>query len=371
MRTEAQRRASRENGAKSRGPTSPEGKDVSKFNGVTHGLCAVHVTLPGEDPAAFEAERGAWFGDWRPCSFTRAVLVERAAVSSWRLRRAVRAEADVLRARGEEAGRQFDNERELRVRRAVDRFDDDPRAAITLLWCSRDGVDRLIKSWRSLSKALRGGPRGWDRVEYGQRLRILTGHFTDAPAPEVGPHATASSRLLAVNDPGRKARPLDPGEGEALVAELRTLVAANLRTLRTRRRETPDPAVERQSAIDTATADAYSSKEAQLRHRYEMDHDRVFRATLRHLAALDRSGADLGASQAVPEVAVETVAQPDAKSPVAPAEVPAAPAPPPTAPGSVRKGDFGSIPGRVIVLDRPPTAPPRAPRRPGRRRSPR
>ncbi len=66
QRTEKQRQASRENGKKSRGPTSPEGKDVSKFNGVTHGLCAVHLILPGEDPAALDAEFQAWDNDWNP-----------------------------------------------------------------------------------------------------------------------------------------------------------------------------------------------------------------------------------------------------------------------------------------------------------------
>ncbi|HEY2158138.1 MAG TPA: hypothetical protein VGH33_21090, partial [Isosphaeraceae bacterium] len=93
MRSEKQRQASRTNGSKSKGPITPEGKNTSKFNGLKHGLRAEHVILPGEDPAAFEAERQAWIDDWKPPSHTRAVLVERAAVASWRLRRSVKAEA--------------------------------------------------------------------------------------------------------------------------------------------------------------------------------------------------------------------------------------------------------------------------------------
>ena len=97
MRSEKQRQASLANGAKSRGPTSAAGKAVSKFNGLKHGLRAEQVVLPGEDPAEFEAERQGWIDDWRPRSHTRAVLVERAAVASCRLRRAVRVEASRLR----------------------------------------------------------------------------------------------------------------------------------------------------------------------------------------------------------------------------------------------------------------------------------
>src|SRR4051794_31607217 len=45
--------ASRENGRKSRGPKTPQGKQRSKFNRLQHGLCAATTVLPGEDPAAF------------------------------------------------------------------------------------------------------------------------------------------------------------------------------------------------------------------------------------------------------------------------------------------------------------------------------
>ncbi len=133
MRSEKQREASRINGAKSRGPTSPEGKNVSKFNGVTHGLCAVHLILPGEDPAALDAEFLAWDNDWNPQSHTRAVLVRRAAIASWRLNRAVKAEAAWLGRRAELAGDAFDFERFNRADRAVSRAATDPGGALCLL----------------------------------------------------------------------------------------------------------------------------------------------------------------------------------------------------------------------------------------------
>ncbi len=165
MRSEKQREASRINGAKSRGPTSPEGKDVSKFNGVTHGLCAVHLILPGEDPAAFDAELQAWFNDWPPATHTRAVLVQRAAIASWRLNRAVKAETAWLGRRAELAGDAFDFERFNRADRAVSRAATDPGGALSLLEMDATGIDRIIASCGELERASRPGrPPGTSRT---------------------------------------------------------------------------------------------------------------------------------------------------------------------------------------------------------------
>src|SRR3954454_1794751 len=163
MRPELQRQASRINGSKSRGPKSPETKSVTRFNGLKHGLRAEQIVLPGEDPAAFEAEKQAWLNDWKPMSHTRAVLAERAAACSWLLRRATAAEGTMRRHAAEHAAQQFDTERLARVERAVRRFEDAPRAALSLLECCATGLDRLIVSWTDLEAAIARGPAGWDR----------------------------------------------------------------------------------------------------------------------------------------------------------------------------------------------------------------
>ncbi len=158
MRSEAQRQASRVNGARSKGPKSPEGKAVSRFNGLTHTLCATQAVLPGEDPAAFRAHRDALFDEWQPMSYTRALLVERLAIASWRLHKAVTAES-ALRARdADDAVRAYDNERHAAVDRAVDRFEDDPRAhPRTLLQSTALGIDRLIGAWEISTPPSRAG----------------------------------------------------------------------------------------------------------------------------------------------------------------------------------------------------------------------
>ncbi|HEY2157778.1 MAG TPA: hypothetical protein VGH33_19265, partial [Isosphaeraceae bacterium] len=308
MRSEKQREASRINGAKSRGPTSPAGKAASKFNGIKHGLRAEHVILPGEDPAAFEAERQAWINDWNPVSHTRAVLVERAAISSWRLRRSVRAEAAFLAERADTAGYAFDTDRFNRVERAFARSETDPGAAVTLLELDATGLDRLIASCGELGRALEAGPAGWNRPNYHMMLMALAGHRLDENPHYAGGLPGASARLLAANDAEFATNPcfdygflvvvhpLPEDERDAAVELLKRAVAEQMERLRTLRRAAPEPDDLRRRAVAAAYADG--TEEGKLRHRYEMAIDRSLRATIQQLMMLEKSGADLGDDEA-------------------------------------------------------------------------
>src|ERR1700722_6968453 len=84
--------ANRANASHSTGPRSSAGKAKSRMNALKPGLRPEEVVIPGEGPRAFEAECAAWSADWQPKSHSRAILVERAAATSWRLRRCVRLE---------------------------------------------------------------------------------------------------------------------------------------------------------------------------------------------------------------------------------------------------------------------------------------
>ena len=353
MRSEAQRQASRVNGARSKGPTSPEGKAVSRFNGLTHTLCATQAVLPGEDPAQFQAHRDALFDEWQPMSYTRALLVERLAIASWRLHKTVTAES-ALRARdADDAVRAYDNERHAAVDRAVDLFEHDPAAALSLLHSTAPGIDRLISAWAELDAALEVGPAAWTQ-RFHRRLMLLLGHADGTPLFTAGPLPIASARLLASLAPG--ARPLPRGEADQSIASLRQLASQSIDRLRELRPHVPDMSSDRRRAAEAASCDMTAA--AQLRHRYEMALDRSLRSTIYQLIALDRSGADLaGPIEAEPASEPEPESPPPDPSPGAEAT----PSPEASAPGSLGAGGPGLVPSPVAAPNGAPRGPDRAP----------
>jgi len=92
-RSPAQREAARRNGARSKGPVTAEGKARASRNALRHGLCSPAILFPGEDPAHFEALRAALEAEYAPASPSARLLVERLAVTVWKLARCDRLEA--------------------------------------------------------------------------------------------------------------------------------------------------------------------------------------------------------------------------------------------------------------------------------------
>jgi hypothetical protein len=79
----ARAEASRKNGAKSRGPRTPEGKARSARNALKHGLRAQkHVVLPKEDAAEFTDLEAALFEELAPVGALQIVLARRVAVAA-------------------------------------------------------------------------------------------------------------------------------------------------------------------------------------------------------------------------------------------------------------------------------------------------
>jgi len=92
-RSPAQREAARRNGARSNGPVTAEGKARASRNALRHGLCSPAILFPGEDPAHFEALRAALEAEYAPASPSARLLVERLAVTVWKLARCDRLES--------------------------------------------------------------------------------------------------------------------------------------------------------------------------------------------------------------------------------------------------------------------------------------
>ena len=87
MRTEAQQEASRINGAKSRGPVSPEGKAISSQNSTRHGQTAKGILLTIEDPEAFNEFGEAFFRKFTPIDEVEKYYVDEMMIARWRMQR--------------------------------------------------------------------------------------------------------------------------------------------------------------------------------------------------------------------------------------------------------------------------------------------
>jgi hypothetical protein len=93
----ARAEASRRNGAKSRGPRTPEGKARSAQNALKHGFRAhKHMVLPGEDAAGFAELEAALLADLAPDGPLQEALAQRIVAATWRLERAERIEAQLF-----------------------------------------------------------------------------------------------------------------------------------------------------------------------------------------------------------------------------------------------------------------------------------
>src|SRR6266699_3911061 len=84
MNSEKRSQASRLNGAKSRGPITPEGKLISSRNALRHGILTKTVLIEGESPERFNALLAELEAEFQPLPGVEATLLERMAVCRWR-----------------------------------------------------------------------------------------------------------------------------------------------------------------------------------------------------------------------------------------------------------------------------------------------
>lgn len=88
--------ANRANALLSTGPSSAEGKAVASRNATRHGLLSRKLLLDDEEPEEFQALAADLCQSLCPIGMAEAVLVERIAVTIWRQKRLVHAEAASL-----------------------------------------------------------------------------------------------------------------------------------------------------------------------------------------------------------------------------------------------------------------------------------
>src|SRR3954452_523227 len=96
MATAKQIEANRRNAQKSTGPKTEEGKAKSRLNALHHGLGAIHVPLPHEDPNELPHILAGLMETYQPANAQEQMLVHNIASGYLRMQRASRFEAALM-----------------------------------------------------------------------------------------------------------------------------------------------------------------------------------------------------------------------------------------------------------------------------------
>jgi hypothetical protein len=96
MTSDRRKKSSRANGAKSQGPTTPDGKKRSSLNAVQHGLLAECVLLTGEDAKNFEILIQNHKRRFQPADGIEFGIIEEMCSAYWRLHRVWTIETEAL-----------------------------------------------------------------------------------------------------------------------------------------------------------------------------------------------------------------------------------------------------------------------------------
>jgi hypothetical protein len=178
--------ANQANSKRSTGPRTPAGRETASKNSYKHEFYATAKVVAACEEAGFRDWRGQWLDDYRPDGTAETNAIERAALSSWKLRRCSQVEAAKLDTQRRGAGRRHDDEQRDRAdlldRRLViiasgmvlNQYHTDPHAvpdnpaALYRELCSfRQGADWLLAKWGEVAEVLEhdGSFDDYDRLK--------------------------------------------------------------------------------------------------------------------------------------------------------------------------------------------------------------
>jgi hypothetical protein len=192
---------SRQNGMKSRGPVTDEGKAVSRRNALKHGLRAEVLPLPTEDPEVIQARADAWNTYYQPQSPVAQHLVTQCVQATLLADRVHRAHSATLSRQVRNAVDDFDRACDDQVESLKRLLKTDPAEAVRLLKRSSDGCTYLLGRWGALGAALTERGR-WTGPERDEAIRLI-GHDPDPETLKTCPEAwlTRLYNLMLLKNP--------------------------------------------------------------------------------------------------------------------------------------------------------------------------
>jgi hypothetical protein len=248
MATQAQIQANLKNSLSSSGPSTPEGKEISRRNSCKHGLAGSGGVVAPGDRAKVEARAASLREEYQPKTEIERSLVEQMAVDSVRLDRCREAYLTLCEDHANRAALCWDEDRRAEAEEIAARLKWDPARTRSRLGQTRHGCELLIERWEGLGRILRES-QDWDDSQRSLALNLL-----GVPL-ELRVGATA----------------VDPPEGdqsESKVFRL-LLVEAELERLRLRKAHAFDLLDEQDRELAEAGIGAEFSKPLKLIARYE------------------------------------------------------------------------------------------------------
>lgn len=205
--TKSKIEANRRNAQLSTGPKTPGGKAAVRYNALKDGILAKEVVIPvgdgREEGGRFEELLSGLREELNPLGVLEEMLVEKIAVSFWRLGRVLRAGAGVLR-------KDLDAARLRDAARRVDRFNRDKKN-LGLFGAEKDKLRRSSLGLDFLIVALDDARSDVDRegLLTNETWERLKESFAVAPIPVEGPDGGAvwddfMLRLAVASDAGQE-----------------------------------------------------------------------------------------------------------------------------------------------------------------------
>lgn len=163
MSTNRKSESARINGAKSKGPVTPEGKAKSSMNSLSHGLTSSYAVVGEESQAGFQVLLQAYADRYQPSDAVETELVQTLAITRWRLRRVATLETclfeNELALRGNEIDESFDSLDEANRVAYVFQKQAEEGKALSLLIRYEAALNRVYDRTLKQLDQLQTGPR--------------------------------------------------------------------------------------------------------------------------------------------------------------------------------------------------------------------
>ncbi len=320
--------ADRANALRSTGPKTPEGKAITRRNGLKHGLTGEGIALPDEDAAEVDRRFAAFESELAPSTELGRTLTRRLATLAVRLERCGRNEAARLALAVDSARSAFDDRRRAEVEHLLDTIHDDPATNARRLQRTPEGVALTVDAWRALGEDLAGG-RSWDLAHRERAENLMGRRPTDLPRSRIGALSDALSYGLDTLEPAEAEGLDDRARRDYARGQLVELVEGRIARLTAFRAAMDLAAHDRARALapDRALFDA--SAESVLARKYEAAAERSLFRTLRELREVEAEAASRSRRPAPEAAALGSSLPEPAEAQGSPAAADPEPSPPP------------------------------------------